>query len=122
MLQNDEQAAVSSNVGGRNAFEIMMNQSRELVLPPDSVEMDGKSLNGSLQVQNKALEIIRNMKLGWTPDIIVTSTGEKFVCVVADTLWTLDAHHKQFHDRACSLPSMYSDLQGFNDWQRKSLS
>ena len=50
MLQNDEQTAVSSNVGGRNAFEIMMNQSHELVLPPDSVEMDGKPLNGPLQV------------------------------------------------------------------------
>ena len=37
---------------------------------------------------NKVLEIIRNMKLGWTPDI-VGSTGEKFVLVVADTLQML---------------------------------
>ena len=118
MLKKDEQIAVSSNVGGRNAFEIMMNRSRELVLPPSSVEMDGKPLNGPLQIRNKVLEIIRNMNLGWTPDV-VGSTGEKFVRVVADTLWTLDAHHKQFHDRACSLPSMFSDFQGFNDWQRK---
>ena len=38
---------------------------------------------------------------------------------MADTLWTLGAHHKQFHDRTCSLNSMFSNLQGFNDWQRK---
>ena len=79
------------------------------MLPPDSVEMDGKSLNGPLQVRNKVLEKIQNMKLGWTPDR-VSSTGEKLVRVVAKNLWTLDAHHKQFHDRACSLPSMFSDF------------
>lgn len=93
----------------------MMNQSHELVVPPDSVELDGKPLNSPLQIQNKVLEIIRNMKLGWTPDI-VGSTDEKLVWIVADTLWTLDTHHKQFHDRACSLPPMFSDFQGFNNW------
>ena len=35
-----------------------------------------------------------------------------------DTLWTLDLHYKQFHDRSCALPSMLSDFQGLNDCQR----
>ena len=39
--------------------------------------------------------------------------------MVTDTLWTLDPHHKQFTDRFCALPSMFSDFQGLNDWQRK---
>ena len=59
MLKNEEQAVVSDTVDGSNAFEIMMNQSRELVLRPDSVELDGKPLNGPLQIRNKVHIIIR---------------------------------------------------------------
>ena len=95
MLKNEEQAVVSGTV---DAFE-MMNRSRELVLPPDSVELDGKPLNGPLQIRNKLKYEARI----WTPDIVGShGVGEKFVRVVADTLWTLDPHHKQFHDRTCS--------------------
>ena len=64
ILRDEVQAAASSTVGGRNAFK-MMNQSCELVLPLASVELDGKPLNGPLQIRNKVLEIIRNMKFGW---------------------------------------------------------
>ena len=39
---------------------------------------------------------------------------------VSATLWALDPHHNQFHDRACALPSIFSEFQGFNDWQRKT--
>ena len=49
---------------------------------------------------------------------MVSSTGEKFVKTVADTLWILDPHHKQFVDSACVIPSHFSEFQGFNDWQR----
>ena len=56
--------------------------------------------------------------LGWSPDV-VKGTGDKFVKAVNDTLWALDPHHNQFHDRACALPSIFSEFQGFNDWQRK---
>ena len=44
---------------------------------------------------------------------------EKFVKAVTDTLWALDPYHKQLHGRACEVPSMFSQFQGFNDWQRK---
>ena len=62
--------------------------------------------------------MLQSMNLGWNPDV-VSSTGEKFVKTVADTLWILDPHHKQFVDRSCAIPSHFSEFQGFNDWQRK---
>ena len=94
----------------RNAFEVLMNQAREVVLPI--------KLRGDQTLYNDVLDLLVKMKVGWSPDIVKT-TGEKFVKTLSDTLWTLDPHQKKFADRSIDIPSDFCGFHGYNDWQRK---
>ena len=95
--------------------EILMSSSSRIVLPPRILS---EAIRGDHAIYNKFLHILEDGILGWSPDV-VKGTGDKFVKAVSDTLWALDPHHNQFHDRACALPSIFSEFQGFNDWQRR---
>ena len=75
---------------------------------------------GDQLVRNKVLDLLESMKVGWTPGSVET-IGERFVKQLSSTLWYLDPHHEKFHSRSISLPSEFSEFQGFNDWKKKKI-
>ena len=77
-------------------------------------------LRGDQLVRNKLLDLLEEMKVGWTPDVVDT-IGERFLKQLTSTLWYLDSHHQKFSSRSIYLPKEFSGFQGFNDWKRKKI-
>ena len=103
---------------GRNAFEILMNQTREVVLSSKLIAPEGNTLRGDQKLHNDVLDELVRMGVGWSPDA-VTTTRENFVKALSHALWALDPYHTCFQDRAISLLSAFIGFQGYNDWQRQ---
>ena len=71
-------------------------------------------LGGDQIVRNKLLDLLEEMRVGWTPDVVDT-IGERFLKQLTNILWYLDSHHQKFSSRSIHLPKEFSDFQGFND-------
>lgn len=87
-----------------------MERSRELVLPPTASTTEGQELRGDQRLRNAVLDVLKDYKIGWSPDL-VESTGEAFVSSLVHTLWYLDANHKQLEDRGIHLPKRFDSFQ-----------
>ena len=102
LVESTDGTGVGASVGDMprplNAFEIHISSSSRIVLPPCILS---EAIRGDRAIYNKFLHIFEDGNLGWSPDV-VKGTGDKFVKAVSDTLWALDPHHNQFHDRACT--------------------
>ena len=59
----------------RSAFDVLMQQSRELRLPPI---VDDLRLRGDQRLRNELLKLLGALKVGWSPDI-VNLAGEELV-------------------------------------------
>ena len=112
----------------RNAFEVIMQSSNERKCPKRVHSSGTKSvlnycgtvliktctsaatyllvgdteLRGDHLVRNKLLDLLEEMKIGWTPDA-VDSIGERFVKQLTNTLWYLDFYHQKFSSRSIHL-------------------
>ena len=130
----------------RNAFEVMMQSSNERKCPKRVHSSGTKAvleycgtvlietctsvatyllvgdteLRGDHLVRNKLLDLLEEMKVGWTPDA-VDSIRERFVKQLTNTLWYLDSHHQKFSSRNIHLPKEFSSFQGFNNWKRRKI-
>ena len=105
----------------RNGLEVLMNLSRDLVLPDKVTPPDGKTLRSDQMLYNDILDLLALMKVGWNPTVVKT-TGEKFVKALSNALWILDPHHKSFADRSVLIPPEFQAFHGYNDWQKKTLN
>ena len=72
-------------------------------------------------VRNKLLDLLEEMKTGWTPDA-VDSIGERFVKQLTSTLWYLDSHHQKFSSRSIHLPKEFSSFKDLTTGREKRLS
>lgn len=106
---------VSVTIPCRSAFDVVMEQSRELRLPP---LIDDVRLRGDQRVQNEVLKLLGELKVGWSPDI-VGSAGEDLVRKLSTTLWYLDCHHQDFKNQGTTIPTIFSRFQGYNDYVAK---
>ena len=96
----------------RSASEVLMQRSRETVLPAPTTN---PNLRGDQQVRNVLLSLLSELKVGWSP-CVVQSTGERFVRILSAALWYLDCHHESFRNQGIHIPSKF---QGYNDYKFK---
>ena len=108
-------ATAQVQVPCRSAFHVLMQQSRELHLPP---VVDTLRLRGDQRVRNDLLKVLGELKIGWPPDI-VNSAGEEFVRKLSATLWYLDCHHANFKNQGIKIPTLFLRFEGYNDYIAK---
>ena len=110
MERPDSSANVPGRPAVRDAFSVLMERSRELVLPATASAAQDRELRADQRLRNAVLDVLGGYKIGWSPDLVV-STGEAFVGSLVQALWYLDANRKQFQDRGIHLASRFDSLQ-----------
>lgn len=56
---------------------------------------------------------LEKKKVGWSYDS-VSKFGVTFVDTLTDCLWYIDSRHNTFESRACQIPVMFKEFQGYN--------
>lgn len=102
----------------RTIASVLMESSRELVLPDPATPAEGKPLRADQKLRNDVLGTFREMNVGWPRDN-VASVGESLTQKLTRALWYIDVHHEKFAARSILLPSRIGALQGYNDYKRK---
>ena len=100
-----------------NAFDVLMQQSRELHLPS---EVSGPNVRGDQKVRKELLKVLHELKVGWSPSS-VESAGKQLVWKLAATLWYVDCHHGSFLAQGIRIPSPFSQFQGYNDLKSREI-
>jgi len=99
----------------RNAFEILMNSQKRILLPQKHV---GDNLRADQRMKNDFIDLLSSWSVGWTPDNVQT-LGQHCIKTVVSALWYLDPHHDSFKDRSLAIPPCFAKFTGYNDWRRK---
>ncbi|CAB5370419.1 unnamed protein product [Rhizophagus irregularis] len=92
-----------------DAFNILMNNSRQLLLPQRCTEY-----NRCNQLYNEIIDLFRDQKVGWISDVHNT-IGKTFVNRITDAIWYIDPHLSTLHARSCSLPVFFTQLKTYQD-------
>ena len=105
-------------LSGPNAFQILMQSSRERVLPQKTPE--GDQIRGNQKLLNDVIAVLENKNIAWSPQS-GSSIGESSVNQLTSVLWYLDPHHDTLQERGLRIHKELSHLSGYNDWQRKKI-
>ena len=92
-----------------------MQSRREQRLP---AKVKGDKARGDQRMFNDVVDLLGEMNIGWTPDI-VGSVGENCIKVLVSSLRYIDPCRKQFVERSIHLPPVLDPLEGHNDWKTK---
>ena len=80
--------------------------------------LEGDKLRADQKLYNDLITLLGAMNIGWSPDTVDTA-GKECVKVLSAALWYIDPCHHQFLDRSISLPSIFDQFQGYNNWKAK---
>ena len=126
--------------GQKNALDILMASSREVVLPPLLSPPEGKTLRMDQVLHNNLtgkaptcnamlcyyrihssfyVEELHSMGVGWRPCSV--TIGANFVRKLSQALWYLDPHHKKINSRGFHMPDQCSKFTGYNDYKKKKM-
>lgn len=97
----------------RNALSVLMASRFEKHLPR---KLTGDNLHGDQKLYN---DLVASLNIGWTRDISIV--GERCVKIIAQSLWYVDACHKQFEERSINFPEVFKKFQGYNNWRQKKI-
>ncbi|RGB30704.1 hypothetical protein C1646_764965 [Rhizophagus diaphanus] len=92
-----------------NAFSILMNNSRKLLLFQHCTEY-----NGHNQLFNEIIELFQSQKVGWM-DGTYNTIGKLFLNRITDTLWYIDPHLSTLNARSYHLPILFTQLKTYRD-------
>ena len=98
-----------------NAFDVLMNSQRRILLPQKSM---GEKLRADQRMRNDVIDLFASWNVGWSPDTVQT-LGERCIKVIVSALWYLDPHHDRFRSRSLIIPPCFMRFTGYNDWKRK---
>jgi len=90
-----------------NAFDILMNSSRNLLLPSKKIEFTCENL-----LYNELILIFEEKRVGWSRGTHNT-VGKKFIERLTTAIWYLDPHIDKLAKRACHLPHLFKQLNTY---------
>lgn len=90
-----------------NAFDILMNTAKSLLLPLKKHENTREDL-----LFNELISIFEENRVGWTGGTHNT-IGKKFIERLTTAIWYLDPHLDKLHNRACNLPFLFKQLKTY---------
>lgn len=97
----NNQHSAQPQASHRSAYDVLMNSTRERVLP-SKISRSGE-LKATEKLYNDLLDYLGHLGVGWSRDCVET-TGKRFVLSLRDTLWYLDGQHAKLAERGLALP------------------
>ncbi|CAG8475280.1 27588_t:CDS:2, partial [Dentiscutata erythropus] len=92
-----------------DAFDILMKNSRQLLLPQRCTEH-----NNYHRLYNEIIELFEAQKVGWTCGSHET-LGKEFVNHLTSALWYIDPHISTLHARLYHLPVLFTQLKTYQN-------
>jgi hypothetical protein len=92
-----------------NTFNILMNNSRKLLLPQRCTKY-----NDHDQLFNEIIELFQSQKVGWMGGTHNT-IGKLFLNCIRDTLWYIDLHLFTLNAHSYHLPVLFTQLKTYQD-------
>ncbi|CAG8607329.1 5784_t:CDS:2, partial [Gigaspora rosea] len=92
-----------------DAFDILMNNSRQLLLPQRCTEH-----NNYHRLYNEIIELFEAQKVGWTCGSHDT-LGKEFVNRLTSALWYIDPHISTLRARSYHLPVLFTQLKTYQN-------
>ena len=133
-----ESASVSLQTAERTIASVLMERSREMVLPQFLAPSQGRTLRADQRLRNDVIgecacvhththtshenlyiytEKRGEWKVSWSRDSV--SVGELFMQKLTRALWYIDPHHSKFAGRSIHLPPQLGSLEDYNDYRCK---
>ena len=106
---NSDTPALIQNTNTLNAFNVLMNNSRQPLLPQHCTEY-----NHCNQLYNEIIDLFRDQKVGWTGGVHDT-IGKTFVDRITNAIWYIDPHLSTLYARSCNLPVFFTQLKTYWD-------
>src|SRR5206468_8833890 len=97
------------NINALNAFNVLMNNSRQPLLPQHCTEY-----NRCNQLYNEIIDLFHDQKVGWTGGVHNT-IGKTFVDHIMNAIWYIDPHLFTLHARSYNLPVFFTQLKTYQD-------
>lgn len=112
--QSSQQIGDATNLSQKqNAFSVLMQASKKLLLPDKYEVEDNKIRNNKRLLRNKVIDTLRDASLGFTYGSL--QSGENFVNVFTNALWYIDPFIEGMEARACNIPLLFEHLTGYNN-------
>ena len=97
----------------RNAFELLMHKSAEMMLPLKIVVETNRKIIGPEKLYNDLVDFADTKGAGWS--VNSQDSGVRVIKTLRNVLWYVDNNHEKFAKQGAAIPTVFSSFQNIRD-------